>query len=82
MDLLVNQELETVPEPVAVSFNTTEGLLCSHFKSVVNSNFKTTTSTSLFGKRQGLKAFQFNTVNHTAVILRLTVFAIALIALF
>lgn len=82
MDLVVNQNLEFVGEPDAVSHFTTYGLLNSNYKSVVKQNFKALNSTSVFAKRQYLKAFQFNVVNHTAVILKLSVFAAVLVALF
>ena len=82
MELIVSQKLERVSEPIAEGFNTSEGLLNSYYKSVVNRNFESTISPSLFGKRQGLKNFQFNAINHTAVILKLSVFAMVLVALF
>ena len=82
MELLVNQELEFVPEPAAVSHINNQGLLNSNYKSVVKYNFSKSTTKSVFGIRQRLKSSQFNMVNHTSVILKLSVFAIALVALF
>ena len=82
MELVVNQKLEFVPEPSKAPHFTTQGLLNSSYKSVVMKNFSTSTTKSLFGIRQRLKASQFNVINHTAVILKLSVFAITLIALF
>lgn len=82
MELVLNQELEFVSEPSEVSYFTTNGLLTSNYKSIVKQNFNNSSTKSVFGIRQRLKAFQFNMVNHTAVILKLSVFAIALIALF
>ena len=82
MELVLNQELEFVSEPSEVSYLTTNGLLTSNYKSIVKQNFNNSSTKSVFGIRQRLKAFQFNMVNHTAVILKLSVFAIALIALF
>ncbi len=82
MELVLNQELETVPEPIVVSHYTTNGLLNSNYKSVVKENFSKSTTKSIFGIRQRLKSSQLNRVNHTSVILKLSVFAIALIALF
>lgn len=84
MELVVNQKLEFVsePEPTVVSHFTTQGLLNSNYKSLVKQNFKTCTKKSIFGIRQRLKSSQFNMVNHTAVILKLSVFAIALVAIF
>lgn len=82
MEVVVNQKLEFVPEPTEVSLFTNQGLLNSNYKSVVKYNFSKSTTESIFGIRQRLKSSQLNRVNHTAVILKLSVFAIALIALF
>ncbi|MEN8886805.1 MAG: hypothetical protein ABF246_10475 [Winogradskyella sp.] len=82
MELVVNQELEFVPEPITVSNCENNGLLNSTYKSVVKENFSKATTKTVFGIRQRLKSSQFNTVNHTAVILKLSVFAFVLVALF
>jgi hypothetical protein len=82
MELSVNHDLDLEPEPLVVSCNTTEGLLRSKYKAVVNQNFKLMPAHSLYGVRQGLKSFQFNAVNHTAGILKLTVFVTVLILIF
>ena len=82
MELVLNQKLETVPEPIEVSHFTTNGLLNSNYKSIVKENFSKSTTKSVFGIRQHIKSSQLNKVNHTAVLLKLSVFAIALIALF
>ena len=82
MELVVNQKLEFVPEPIAVSHFTTNGLLNSNYKSVVKHNFSASTTKSLFGIRQRIKSSQYNLVDHIAVILKLSVFAVVLIALF
>ena len=82
MELLINQDLGIIPEPIEVSNFTAQGLLNSNYKSVVKQNFSKVTTTSVFGIRQRIKSSQFYRVNHTAVILKLSVFAMALIALF
>lgn len=82
MELVVNQELEFVSEPIKVPQFTNQGLLSSNYKTIVKQNFSESTSKSLFGIRQRIKSSQFYTVNHTAVILKLSVFAIILTALF
>jgi len=82
MELALNTTSEFVPEPIAVSHFTTQGLLNSNYKSIVRQNFRTLASKSVFGIRQRSKSIQFNTVNHTAVLLKLAVFTIFLIALF
>lgn len=82
MELVVNQNLEVLPEPTEVSLFTSEGLLNSNYKSVVKQNYSKSTTESVFGNRQRIKSSQLNRVNHTAVILKLSVFAIVLVALF
>lgn len=82
MELVLNQKLETVPEPIEVSHFTTHGLLNSNYKSIVKNNFSKSTTTSIFGIRQRIKSSQFNMVNHAGIILKLSVFTMALIALF
>ncbi|MBC2844526.1 hypothetical protein [Winogradskyella flava] len=82
MELVLNQKLESVPEPVAVSHYTTNGLLNSNYKSIVKQNFSESTTKSVFGIRQRIKSSQLRMVNHTSVILKLSVFAIALVAMF
>ena len=82
MELVLNQKLETVPEPIAVSNITNNGLLNSNYKSVVKHNFSKSTTKSIFGIRQRIKSSQFNMVNHASVILKISVFAMVLVALF
>lgn len=82
MELVLNQKLESVPEPTAVSHFTSQGLLNSNYKSVVKENFRKSTTKSVFGIRQRLKSSQFKMVNHTAAILKISVFTMALVALF
>ncbi|MEO1032472.1 MAG: hypothetical protein AAFX55_13765 [Bacteroidota bacterium] len=82
MELVLSQELETLPEPPAVSRYTTKGLLNSNYKTIVKENYSKSSTTSVFGIRQRIKSFQLNRINHTAAILKLTVFALALIAIF
>ncbi len=82
MELVLNQELESLPEPTAVSHYTTNGLLNSNYKSIVKKNYSAKTNKSVFGIRQHIKSSHFNRINHTAAILKLSVFAIALIAIF
>jgi hypothetical protein len=82
MELVVNQTLETVPEPIVELHYTTNGLLNSNYKSIVKQNFRKSTTKSVFGIRQRLKSSQFNMVNHAGVILKLSVFAMVLVAIF
>ena len=82
MELLLNHEIETEPEPINISCNSVEGLQQSNYKMIVNRNFEPSSSASLFNQRQGLKATQFNTVNQVDVILKVAVFVTALVTIF
>jgi hypothetical protein len=82
MELVLNQKLESVPEPIAVSHYTTNGLLNSNYKSIVKHNFSKSTTKSVFGIRQRIKSSQLNMVNHVGIVLKISVFAIALVAIF
>ena len=82
MELVIHQELEFIPEPIERIDFTNKGLLNSNYKSVVKQNFSKSNTKSIFGIRQRIKFAQFNMINHTAVILKLAVFAIALLAIF
>ena len=59
-----------------------ERLLNSNYKSVVEQNFINSSSKSVFGVRQHLKFKRFNMVNHMDVVLKLSIFVIALAVLF
>ena len=82
MELVLNQELEIVPEPIEVSHFTTQGLLNSNYKSLVKDNFSQETSKSIFGIRQRLRSSQLNMVNHTATVLKVSIFTLILLAIF
>jgi hypothetical protein len=53
-----------------------EGLLRSRYKRIVDEAYTDANLRSVFGMRQHLKFSRFVTINHTAVILKLAVFAI------
>lgn len=61
---------------------TTQGLLNSKYKSLVRHTFRKSCSKSIFGTRQRIKASRFYKSSQTAVILKLAVFAIPMIAWF
>ena len=82
MALVLNQTLESVPEPIAVYHYNTNGLLNSNYKSIVKHNFSKSTTKSVFGIRQRIKSSQLNMVNHVGMVLKLSFFAIALVAIF
>lgn len=82
MELLLNQEIETGPEPIEVTHFTNHGILNSNYKSLVRENFSASASKSIFAIKRGLRASQLNMVNHTEAILKVTLFTILLIAIF
>ncbi|WP_299129294.1 hypothetical protein [uncultured Winogradskyella sp.] len=82
MTSVVIKKVKTVPEPIEVSHYTTNGLLNSNYKSIVKHNFSKSTAKSVFGIRQRIKSSQLCMVNNTGIVLKLSVFAMALVAIF
>jgi hypothetical protein len=82
MELVVNPTLEIVSEPTEGFDFTNQGLLNSNYKAVVKHSFSQAMTKSVFGIRQRLKIVELHRVNRTAVILKLAVFAMVLVALF
>ncbi|NRD23203.1 hypothetical protein HNV10_08120 [Winogradskyella litoriviva] len=82
MELVLNTTLESVSEPNEVFLFKTKGLLNSSYKSIVKENYRKATKKSIFGMRQRIKSSQYKMVNHAAAILKLSVFAMVLIAIF
>lgn len=78
----LNQELETVPEPIVVTCNTAKGLLNSNYKSIAKQNYSMPNTASVFGIRQRIKSSHFNRINYTPAVLKVSVFVMALIAIF
>jgi len=81
MELTLNQSLETEPEPTQVANFSTLGLLNSNYKSIVKKNYEQPSS-YVFKARQTIKSFQFNRTNHITAILKISVFASILLAIF
>ena len=80
---LTAQESEPFPEPgKAFEFTTPQGLLNSNYKTVVKRTYNSATTSSVFGMRRHLKFSRFNKVYPIDVILKLSVFAFALVLLF
>ena len=75
LDPLPSRKLET-------DFIKTEGLLNSSYKQVAKQNFKTNSSQSIFGIRQRIKNRRFQLTPKIDVILKLSVFVIALAVIF
>lgn len=83
MELLVNTfETEPLPEPRETFVYANEPLLNSSYKAAVQENFINSSKPSVFGMRQRLKFKQHNSVNTIGVVLKLSVFVIALSMIF
>ncbi|TCK67369.1 hypothetical protein DFQ05_1143 [Winogradskyella wandonensis] len=83
MELVVNTfETEPLPEPRETFVYINEPLLNSNYKAAVQQNFINSDKPSVFGMRQRLKFKQFNSVNAIGVVLKLSVFVIALTMMF
>lgn len=77
--VLHNLDLDPLPEPKAVlEITSNKGLLNSNYKQVVNCNFEGKNSQSIFGIRQRIKNNRSRFTPSIDVILKLSVFAIAL----
>ena len=75
---ITTQDLDPLPEPVKAYEYAPEGLLNSNYKTVVDDNFNTASTKTVFGVRQRLKFSRFFMVNYLDVILKLSVFATVL----
>ena len=82
MEAVLNNKLKVVSAPLLRSNNITDGLLNSNYKMIAKQNLNQSSSGTVFGTRQRLKSYQLNKVNHTAVILKLSIFMIAMSLIF
>lgn len=82
MTTQLNQELEAVPEPIAVTCSAAKGLLNSNYKSIAKHNYSMPNTATVFGIRQRIKSSHFNRINYTPAVLKVSVFVMALIAIF
>lgn len=83
MESKLTQDLEFEPKRNKRSYFTTKGLLNSNYKRIVKYNFKKMSKKSIFGKRQRAKHPELCRSGHVmSVILKLSIFAIALTAWF
>lgn len=81
--VLTNVDLDPLPEPLLVSeFTSGEGLLNSNYKQVVKCNLKNERSQSISGVRKSLKSRQAQLAPSISVILKVSVFVIALAVIF
>lgn len=82
MELVLSHlDTEPLPEPIKEFEFSNKRLLNSTYKSTVKQNF-INSSKSVFSVRQHLKFKRFNTINHVAVILKLSIFAVILSIMF
>lgn len=81
--VLTEQDLEPLPEPKElVQHVKPEGILNSNYKKLVTKNLSQITSQSLFGIKQRLKSSQYRFTSGAETILKVSVFATIIIAIF
>jgi len=82
MELVLTQvDIEPLPkqEREAFTFNS-EGLLTSNYKEEIQDNFFHSNPTSVFGIKQSIKSKQYQYTPSIDAILKLSVFAFAIVA--
>ena len=84
MELVLSAtDLDPLPERKSVSnVIQPEGILNSNYKQVVKENFKSNSSQSIFGIRQRIKSRRYQFTPGIDVILKVSVFVIALAVIF
>ena len=81
--VLSHQEFEPLPKQKRESFVfNNEGILSSAYKEETRDNFFQSSPKSVFGAKQRIKSFQYQYTSGIGAILKISVFAIALIAVF
>ena len=81
--VLVHQEIEPLPRKNSEPFIfNNEGILSSAYKKEIQNNFFQSSPKSVFGVKQGVKSFQYQYTSGIGALLKLSVFAIAIIAVF
>lgn len=81
--VLTNTDSEPLPERKSVNvISNPEGILNSNYKQIVKNNFKNKSSQSIFGIRQRIKNRRFLSTPGIDVILKVSVFVIALAVIF
>ena len=83
MELVLTQmDIEPLPKQKSDPFIfKNEGLLTSDYKEEIQNNFFHSNPTSIFGIKQRIKSDQYQYLSSIEVLLKLSVFAIAIIAL-
>jgi len=82
MELVLTQmDIEPLPKQKSEPFVfNNEGLLTSNYKEEIHNNFFHSNPTSVFGVKQRIKSSQYQYTPSIDAILKLSVFAIAIIA--
>ena len=81
--VLSHQEFEPLPkQKIAPFIFNNEGILNSAYKKETQNNFFHSNPKSVFGAKQGIKSFQYEYTSGVGALLKLSVFAIAVIAVF
>ena len=81
--VLSHQEFEPLPKKKRESFVfNNEGILSSAYKEEIKNNFFQSDPKSVFGAKQRIKSFQYQYTSGIDAVLKLSVFAIAIITVF
>lgn len=81
--VLSHQEFEPLPRQKRESFVfNNEGILSSAYKEEIKNNFFQSNPKSVFGVKQRIKSFQYQYTSGVDAILKLSVFVIAMVAVF
>jgi len=81
--VLTHQEFEPLPRQKREPFIfNNEGILSSAYKDETRNNFFRSNPKSVFGAKQRIKSFQYQYTSSIDAILKISVFAIALIVVF
>lgn len=80
--VLTQQDTEPLPKTKKEFAFNTKCLLNSNYKSVAEQSLSNSSTASVFGVKQHLKFKRFSVVNHIDVVLKLSVFVMALAMLF
>ncbi|MCK0110403.1 hypothetical protein MWU58_13965 [Flavobacteriaceae bacterium S0825] len=81
--VLSHQEFEPLPKKKREHFVfNNEGILSSAYKEEIKNNFFQSSPKSVFGVKQRIKSFQYQYTLGIDAVLKLSVFAIAIIAVF
>lgn len=79
--VLTRVDLDPLPKQKRETFTfKNEGLLTSNYKEEIQDNFFNSNPTSVFGIKQRIKSSQYQYLPSIDIILKLSVFAIAIVA--